>query len=283
MSAERTRETRESDNRSELDLTEARKVAVETALKAGYVLRESFAGNFTQESTKTPEGLDLTTDADTKSDQIIRRSLTSSFPQSEVLSEEVPPEEYSQFADTENLWIVDPLDGTINFSRGDPNFAISIAFVSRSVTRLAVIHVPMRGETYWAQADLPGVYLNGMLREVSKVNEFSKASIAIDWPYTNIKVRDEVIRWATCFAPHVLQPKSRGSAVIDLATLAAGNIDAYVQLGIKPWDIAAGALLVQKGGGTVTTPEGEPHSPFHDRILATNGILHERILNMIRE
>lgn len=276
-------QSREVGSSFEFDLTEARQVAIKTALEAGYVLKELFTGSFMQVHKETVEGLDLTTDADTKSDQIIRLRLASNFPQSQVLSEEVPPEEYSQFADTENLWIVDPLDGTVNFSRRDPNFAISIALVSHSVTKLAVIHVPMRQEIYWAQAGLPNVYLNDYPREVSRVSEFSKASIAIDWPYTNIKIRDKVLHWAACFAPYVLQPKSRGSAVIDLATLAVGNIDAYVQAGIKPWDVAAGALLVQKGGGMVTTPEGEPYSPFHDRILATNGVLHQSVLDLIRE
>lgn len=268
----------------EIDLTEAKEVAVRIALLAGHYLNKYFNTDvITKVQSETTEGLDLTSEADTKSDAIIRNGLLTNFPQSEILSEEVPPEEYSQFADVENLWIVDPLDGTINFTRGDPNFGISIALVSHSVTQLAVIHVPVRGETYWGQADLPGVYLNDVKKEVSRVAEFKKASIALDWPYTNIGVRDEVLRWATCFAPHLLQPKSRGSAVIDLATVAVGRMDAYVQLGIKPWDIAAGGLLVEKGGGMVTTPTGEPWSPFYDRILASNGILHRSILDLIRK
>lgn len=268
---------------NDFDLNEARRVAIKAALKAGYILRKHFGGSFTQTGEEIMQGFDLSTQADTESDELIRKELIRQFPQSEILSEEVPPENYGQFVDAENLWIVDPLDGTINFSRGHKNFAISIALVSRSVPKLAVIYLPMGGEIYWAQANEEKAYLNDMPIRVSRVSEFNKALVAIDWPYTNLNYRDEVLRWARCFAPYVLQPRSTGSAVSDLASLAAGKIDAYVQLGTKPWDTAAGSLLVQKAGGMVTTPDGGEWNPFNHMILATNGILHEPIASLIRE
>ena len=265
--------------REELDLTEARQYAVQLALGAGGILRDFLVQGVAHEQK---EGLDFTTVADKKVEEFLRDNLISRFPQTRFLGEETAEDDYLKLKDAENLWIVDPLDGTINFSRGHQNFAISIGLVSFGLPRLGVIHIPMRDEIYWAQENLPGAWLNSQPIEVSETDSFAKVLVALDWPYANMKHREEVLRWAHCFAPHVLQIKSSGSAVSDLAQVAAGKIDAYVQLGTKPWDTAAGSLLVQKAGGVVTTPAGEEWNVFNHRIMATNRVLHEQILSLIR-
>ena len=263
----------------EINLTEAREQTIILAVKAGDKLRNFFYGEFTQTQKS---GVDFTTQADKEADRFISEELLRLFPQSKVLSEEAVEGDYSSLKYEENLWVVDPQDGTINFSRGHENFAVSIALGRLGVSRLGIIHMPLRRETYWAQEDLPGAFrvLTNEPIRVSNTKSLREVLVAIDWPY-DLEQRQEVLRWAACFAPYVRQIKSTGSAVCDLAMVAAGKIDIYVQLGTKPWDTAAGRLLVKKAGGEVTTPEGEECDMFNNRILATNGVLHKTALELI--
>lgn len=269
---------KERNNPAEkLNLDEALAHSLEVVRGAGEILR----GYFEKLERGKTNGV-LMAEADQETEEFIRSRVKDKYPQSQFLTEETPPASYPRVVHSPYFWIADSLDGEMNFSRGDENFAITLSLVTGSEVQLALVYLPQRGRTYWAQVDKEGVYLNGLQVKVSGTSTARDMVVALDWPYS-IKQRETVARWVSYFAPSVRQIKSRGSAVIDMALVASGEIDAYVQLGTKPWDIAAGALLVQKGGGVVTTPEGEPHSPFHDRILATNGILHERILDMIKE
>lgn len=263
-----------------IDLTEARKYLVNLVPQAGETLKKYFVSHdFTQRSKG---GVDFTTQADEEVDAFLVEQIKKQYPQTKFLTEETSPTDYSSSKDVNDLWIIDPLDGTTNFSRKHPNFAISIGLVDKGIPRLGVVHIPMTGDTYWAQADQQEAFLNGEPIQVSPIDNLGASVVACDWAW-GLEKRLNVVRWLGNISTHVRAIKSMGSAVADLASLAGGRIDAYMHSGLKPWDVAASALLIEKAGGKITTPTGANWDVFQPDLLATNGILHGRILNLINE
>jgi myo-inositol-1(or 4)-monophosphatase len=262
-----------------IDLTEARKYLDNLVLQAGEILKKYFASHdFTQTSKG---GVDFKTQADEEVDAFLVEQLKKQYPQANFLTEETAPSDYSSMRDASDLWVIDPLDGTTNFSRKHPNFAISIGLIDKGVPRVGVVHIPLTGDTYWAQADQEGAFLNGETIKISSTNDLGASVIACDWAW-GLEKRLNVVRWLGNISTHVRAIKSMGSAVADLASLAGGQIDAYMHSGLKPWDVAASALLIEKAGGRITTPTGAKWDVFQPDMLATNGILHERLVNLMK-
>lgn len=263
-----------------INLTGGRKYLLELLPQAGEILRRYFvSGGFT---VRQKEGVDFTTQADIEVDAFLREGIRKRYPQTQFLTEETAPSDYSSLKDTENLWIIDPLDGTINFSRKNPHFAISIGLVDKGVPKLGVVYIPMTRDAYWAEQDNDGAFLNGKAIHVSSTKELREVVIACDWPY-DLDKRKDVVRWLGNIIADVRQIKSMGSAVSDLAGLANGRIDGYIHSGLKPWDVAASALLIEKAGGRITTSTGRKWDVFQPEMFASNGILHDRILNLINK
>lgn len=261
-----------------IELTEARKYLVNLVPQAGETLKRYFASrDFTQRSKG---GVDFTTQADEEVDAFLVEQIKKQYPKTHFLTEETAPTDYSSLRDASDLWVIDPLDGTTNFSRKHPNFAISIGLVDKGVPRLGVVHIPMTGDTYWAQADQEGAFRNGEPIQVSSTDNLGASVIACDWAW-GLEKRLNVVRWLGNISTYVRAIKSMGSAVADLASLAGGQIDAYMHSGLKPWDVAASALLIEKAGGKITTPTGANWDVFNPDILASNGILHERLVNLL--
>lgn len=266
------------DTTNSIELTRARKYLVNLVPQAGETLRKYFASrNFTQRSKG---GVDFTTQADEEVDAFLLGEIKKRYPQTNFLTEETAPTDYSSLKDTNDLWVIDPLDGTINFSRKEPHFAISIGLVDKGIPILGVVHIPMTSDTYWAQADQEGAFLNGEPIQISTTDNLRESVIGCDWAW-GLEKRLNVVRWLGNVSTHVRQIKSMGSAVADLASLAGGRLDAYMHSGLKPWDVAASALLIEKAGGKITTPTGANWNVFSFDILASNGILHERLVNLI--
>lgn len=266
------------DMNKSIELTEVRKYLVDLVPQAGETLKRYFASrDFTQ---RRKGGVDFTTQADEEVDAFLLGEIKKRYPQTNFLTEETAPTDYSSLKDTNNLWVIDPLDGTINFSRKHPHFAISIGLVDKGVPKLGVVHIPMTGDTYWAQADQEGAFLNGESIQVSTTDNLEESVVACDWAW-GLDKRLNVVRWLGKVSTHVRQIKSMGSAVADLAGLAGGRLDAYMHSGLKPWDVAASALLIEKAGGKLTTPTGANWDVFNPDILASNGILHERLVNLL--
>lgn len=263
-----------------INLSEAREYLLEIVPQAGEMLRRYFvSGDFT---IRQKAGVDLTTQADIDVDAFLRENIGKKYPNADFLTEETAPSDYSSLRDTENLWVIDPLDGTINFSRKNPYFAISVALVNKGVSELGIVYIPMTQDMYWAHADQKGAFLNGEQIYVSSTDELREVVIACGWAY-DLEKRKDVVRWLGSVIAHVRQIKSRGSAVSDLASLANGRIDGYMHSGIKPWDVAASALLIEKAGGRITTPTGGKWDVFQSEMFASNGIVHDKILNLINE
>jgi|SRR3989338_8851576 len=265
---------------SAVDLEVSKKFLVDLLPQAGEILKRHYVDRaFTQ---RRKEGVDFTTQADEEVDTFLRENIHKRFPDTKFLTEETAPKDYSSLRNVDNLWVIDPLDGTINFSRKNPHFGISVGLVDNGIPKLGVVQIPMTGDIYWAQTDLENAFLNGEPIQVSSTDDLRESVLACDWAW-GLEKRLNVVRWLGSISTHVRQIKSMGSAVADLASLAAGKIDVYIHSGLKPWDVAASALLIQKAGGKITTPTGRSWDVFQPDMLASNGILHRRILDLINE
>lgn len=263
---------------TEINQGEAKIYLTEVVTQAGKMLREYFISrDFTSRHKK---GVDFTTQADEEVDVFLQKAIKRQYPQTNFLTEETAPDDYSSLREADGLWVIDPLDGTVNFSRKHPHFAISIGLVDKGMPKLGLVYIPMTNDLYWAQADQEGALLNGKPIRVSETADLKEAVLACDWAW-NLEKRLNVVSWLGKIVTHVRQIKCMGSAVSDLASLAEGRIDAYLHSGLKPWDVAASALFIEKAGGKITTPQGGTWNVFHPDMLASNGILHEKILNLI--
>lgn len=275
------RKERSEEINSPIGLTEARIFLITQIIPtASGLLKQYFeSGNFT---SKSKGGVDFVTTADEKTDKFLIESIKRKYPQSQFLTEETAPKDYSNptFRTAKNLWIIDPLDGTTNFSRGDSNFAISIALVRQGITQLAVVHQPMTEETFSAQIDYEGAFLNKKPIHVSKTEDLKKTSVACGWPW-DLKKRPITAKALGKLCASVGQIKSGGSAVLDIVNLARGHTDVFFHFSLKPWDVAASSLILKKAGGTITTPNGNAWDVFNPDILASNGILHEKIQRLM--
>lgn len=232
-------------------------------------------------SVKQKAGVDFTTEADQAVDTFLHDAIAAKFPGTSFLTEETAPKDYSSFASKDAVWIIDPLDGTINFSRHNLHWSISIALVNKGVPVLAVVYIPMSQAMYWASSETKTAFCNETPLHVSNTPVLREAVIGCDWAY-DLQARKNVLRWLDKLSGEVRQISSRGSAAADLAFLAEGKIDAYLHSGMKPWDVAAAAMLIEKAGGMITTPNGSPWNVFSPDILASNKILHEKILSLIK-
>ena len=258
-----------------IDLTEAREHTVKLILDTGEVLKEYFASKrFSVEG----EAEKVVTEVDSKTEIMIKESLLRKYPQTTFLGEETTPESYPEWKSKKDLWVIDPIDGTINFSRGNPHFAISVALITEGKPVLGIIHLPILGKTFWAQADVVGAFCNGKLVEVSKTSDLTHAVLDLDATWEGReKLLGVMQKLSFVGRLHVV-----GSAVTALSYTASGVNDAYLHYTLRPWDVAAAGIIVRHVGGIVTTADGEDWNVFEPTILASNLQLHPKILAYIR-
>lgn len=262
------------------DLTETREYFVDVALQAGDILKAHFGSKTIKTTDKS--GVDFTTQADIETDSFIQRLVKERYPEALLLTEETAPSDYSSLVNAENLVVVDPLDGTTNFSRVDPYFAISIALVEFGKPKVGVVYLPKKEELYWAQSDHDSAVYNDNPIRVSETNNLKKSVVTCAWSWDLAK-RDEMYKLLGNIYPNVRAFITKGSAAAELAGLARGDIDIFCIPGLKPWDIAAAALFVEKAGGKITRPDGGDWNVFEPDILATNGVLHDRVLELLNK
>jgi myo-inositol-1(or 4)-monophosphatase len=251
---------------------------IKIVLEAGEILKKYFYLDSLVAYQK--EGVDFTTEADREVDAFLIEKLKAIYPESEFLTEETSTGDYSFFLDKDNLWVIDPLDGTINFSRKNSNFAISVALVNKGQPILGIVYLPILNKLYFA--DKEGAFLNQKAISVSSVTSFRESVIACDWAW-DLEKRKDVVSWLNNIISQVRQIKSMGSAASDLASLAEGKIDVYIHSGIKPWDMAAAALIIKEAGGKITDAKGGTWNIFNSIIIASNKILHEGAIEMINK
>jgi myo-inositol-1(or 4)-monophosphatase len=246
--------------------------------QAGHMLRAYFGSR--QLAEKQKPGVDVTTEADEIIDRLFHEQLAARFPGCAFLTEETPVADLSAIVNADNLWVIDPLDGTVNFTRGNPNVAISAALLHKGEISLGMVYLPVGMKLYEARADQEGASLNGAPIRVSRMAQLRETVVAFDWSWDLAK-RKDIIRCLDRLSDHVRQIKAMGSAAADLASLAEGKIDVYIHTGLKPWDVAAAALIVRKAGGIVSSLDSSQWTPFNPQILAANERLHSQILSLI--
>jgi myo-inositol-1(or 4)-monophosphatase len=254
---------------SELD------TVVRVALLAGQLLRQH-VGQVTLVRHKSP--IEIVTEVDLQAEHLIARQLKVAFPGYGFLGEEGSQ---SWASDREAArWIVDPIDGTTNFSRGYPLYAISIALERQGQVVLGVVYNPVLDECFAAELG-DGATLNGEPLHVSATPVLAQAVVASGFPYDSwSNPTDNLAAWGRVLK-RVHSPRCDGSATLDLCHVAAGRLDAYWEIDLEPWDMAAGALIVQEAGGLVTAVSGEAFDPFQRSVLASNRLLHPELLSLL--
>ncbi|MDH7487621.1 MAG: inositol monophosphatase family protein [Anaerolineae bacterium] len=257
-------------------LRAALETAKAVARETGQLLRERLDASFTVRH----KGLrDLVTEADLAAQALISERLRASFPGHAIWAEEGDAATVGTGA--EYTWIVDPLDGTNNYSRRHPTFAVSIALAQGSQVLLGAVYEPLRDFLFYGQRG-QGAFVNGRPLRVSPVADWNQALVACDWAREE-NLRAGVLHMVNRIAPQVFSFRSLGSAALGFCYVAAGWLDGYFSLHLQPWDVAAGALFVSEAGGAVTMAEGTPWTLTSGGFLVSNGQVHPYLLDAARE
>ncbi len=249
--------------------------AVETARQAGQILLEKFGRKI--EITKKAE-INLVTEADLASEKFIIEKINIHYPKHAVLAEESGA---SAVTDGENIWrwIIDPLDGTTNFAHGYPCFCVTIALEKAGEIVVGATFDPTRNEMFSAEKG-GGAFLNNRRIRVSETEKLSESLIVTGFPY-NFKEKPDFARHLTEFLLKARGVRRDGAAAIDLAYVACGRFDGFWEEGLNPWDIAAGVLFIEEAGGSVTDYKNEKLNIYAPPILASNGLIHSEMLEIV--
>jgi myo-inositol-1(or 4)-monophosphatase len=221
--------------------------------------------------------IDLVTEADRESEAAVIEVLQRSFPTHGILAEESGANAHT----SEHRWIIDPLDGTTNFAHGFPQFCVSIAYERRGRLQAAVIFDAFKKELFVARRG-KGARLNGRRLRVSRTEALETALLATGFPYDRRERRRFYLCFWEAFMLRTHGVRRTGSAALDLAWVACGRVDAFWEFGLKQWDVAAGALIVEEAGGHVSNMDGSTLDLSAAQILASNGPLHQQMIETIR-
>lgn len=253
------------------------KIATEAAETGGEILKKYWGKLANVQHKKY--SWDLVTEADKESEESILNILKQNFPTYRILSEEAGLHEAGE---EESIWVVDPLDGTTNYTHQYPLVSISIALVKRDKPVVGVVFNPIMNELFQATA-ASGTTLNGKPVSVSAIDTLDYSLLSTGFAYDRHQTEDNNYT-EFCHITQISQGVRRGgSAALDLAYVAAGRLDGYWERGLNAWDIAAGALLVQQAGGKATSYEGDPLILESGRILATNGAIHQTLIYELKK
>ncbi len=249
-------------------------IAIDAARSAGALLVRQFNEPH-QVSFKGR--IDLVTEMDCQSEQLIVEMLRKAYPEYGILGEE-GTRSTTQHA---YRWIIDPLDGTTNYSYSYPLFGVSIALEVHGEITLGVVYNPLLDELFTAEKS-QGAYMNGRPIRVSDATRLGKSMLASGFPYDVLTTkRSNCHEWERLIKS-TISVRCDGVASLDLCHTACGRLDGYWELDLEPWDMAAGALIVQEAGGMVTCVDGKPFSHLQRSVLASNGHLHQALLNEIK-
>ncbi len=228
--------------------------------------------------TRKSNALDLVTEADKEAESAIIASIRGAFPDHAILAEESG----ASAQKSAHRWIIDPLDGTTNFAHGFPAFCVSIAYEHRGRVQYGVVFDALHKDLFTARRG-KGAQLNGKPIHVSKAKTLATSLLATGFAYDRRERRRFYLAFWEDMMTRVEGLRRAGSAALDLASVACGRLDGFWEFSLKPWDIAAGSLLVSEAGGTVTNMDGTPLDIAGAQILATNRRIHREIAQVLRE
>jgi myo-inositol-1(or 4)-monophosphatase len=257
-----------------MDVKSYKKTAIEAAHRSAKILRSQF-GNTSRIRKKAHA--EIVTEADTESENAIISTIQAQYPDHSILGEECGLIKGA----SEYKWIIDPLDGTVNFAHQIPIFSISIALAVQDTIVLGVILDPVNDELFAAVSG-QGAKLNGDPIQVSASATISESLLVTGFPYDVEEIFEAVmVRYSRCLkASQAI--RRLGTAALDLCYVACGRFEGFWEQNLKPWDTAAGALLVVEAGGRVTTFADHPYTVEQPEILATNGIIHKDMLGLLQ-
>jgi myo-inositol-1(or 4)-monophosphatase len=249
--------------------------AVEAVVRAGDMMAARVGSAF--HIGKKGE-IDLVTEVDVAIERDFRTMIAARFPDHAVLGEEMGG---SAAIPEGPCWVFDPIDGTTNFAHGLPVFCASLALEVDGVAQVAAVYDPSRRELFTAERE-GGAFLNGRPLHVSSAASLIDALLATGFPYDVHQRLDEILDLFKAFVGQARGIRRLGSAAIDLCYVAAGRLDGFWERGLNPWDVAGGSLLVEEAGGRITNLQGGEFSSRGREVLATNELIHDAMLAVIR-
>ena len=220
---------------------------------------------------------DFVSDIDHMSENILIETLLEAYPQHKITAEESGSHGNPNGA---YEWIIDPLDGTTNFLHGHPQYAISMALLHKGVLQEALVYAPERNDVYMASRG-KGAWLNDRRIRVSNRIEFNRCLIGTGFPVVDQSMMDKYLAILKDFLAKTAGGRREGAASLDLCAVATGRLDGFFEFNLKPWDIAAGALIVQEAGGIVTDMSGEEAWLESGDIVAANPKVLAQMLKII--
>jgi myo-inositol-1(or 4)-monophosphatase len=257
----------------DVNLDQALEFAKTISREAGQLLTEYWRRGVVAEYKGV---IDLVSEADRASEKLILDRIRSVYPDHAILSEETGSNQSS----APYSWIVDPLDGTTNFTHGHPDFAVTVALQVKDAIELGVVFDPLRDELFAARRG-QGAWLNDRRIKVSTTQQLDRSLLVTGFPYDRRTNPHNNLREDNAFLMKAQGVLRSGSAAIDLASVASGRVDGYWEYRLSPWDMAAGMLLVREAGGRVTNVEGEQLTVPHADVVASNGFIHAEMMSVL--
>ena len=250
--------------------------AAEAVLRAGKIQK----AHFDQDVRIDKKGpIDLVTQVDIEVETMFRKMIGERYPDHAVLSEELERDIQATNI-PQYCWVFDPIDGTVNYAHGLPIFCASLALEIDGIAEVAAVYDPMREELFMAERG-QGARLNGVPLEVSGAEIVLDAMLCTGFPYDVHQTANEVVGLFGEFVSNARAVRRLGSAALDLCYVAAGRFDGFWEQRLHPWDMAAGALLVEEAGGRVTDMQGRAFSSRTGSIIASNGLVHDEMERIV--
>lgn len=245
----------------------------DAVLEAGRVIREAW----TKPKKITHKGrIDLVTETDVAVENLLKSSLGAILPEADFWAEETSNSDKMDKV----CWIIDPVDGTTNFTHSLPSVATSVALWDTEKVVLGVINLPILDECFWAVKN-SGAYLNGAKISVSGTEKLEESLIATGFPYDIETYVDQVGKNLRSFLLNTQGVRRVGAAALDMAYVACGRYDGFYESALNPWDVAAGWLLVEEAGGKVSNYDQEPFTLTSEHLLASNKIIHSSMSKLL--
>jgi len=251
--------------------------ATEIVLRAGDIQMARRVSGFHVE--KKGE-IDLVTEVDLECERVCREVIAERFPDHDILAEELSRP--GERASSRYRWVFDPVDGTTNYAHGLPIFCASLALEIDGRAEIGAVYDPSRRELFTAERGV-GAFLNGVPLRVSSTETLIDSLLVTGFPYDVHARTSELLELFGAFLATARAVRRLGSAALDLCYVAAGRFDGFWEKNLKPWDVAAGALIAAEAGGRVTGMDGSRFDPAAAHLLASNGRIHDAMLAVIRD
>lgn len=248
---------------------------LKAATEAGKIIKENYTGEFNFES-KEDIVSNIVTEIDTKAESKIIEIIKADFPKHGILSEEIGAIDEN----AEVKWVIDPIDGTINFAHSIPLCCVSIGVEKNGEIIMGAVYNPIMNEMFFAEKG-QGAYLNDKRISVSKRDNFDLSLFVTGFPYDNTKnthtmgVFGEIVRMN-------IPLRRLGSAALDICWVACGRFEGFWEYNLNPWDVAAGCIIAKEAGASVTDFSNNDVSIYSKEIIATNGLVHDKLLEIIQ-